>query len=76
MDKDADWLSLDKTSGSGSDVITVSVTENKSGSTREAHITISAPAFKTANILVMGLCITILWRYDTKEFKTIKGIFF
>ena len=52
VDKDADWLSLDKTSGSGSDVITVSVTENKSGSTREAHITISAPAFKTANILV------------------------
>lgn len=49
---EADWLSLDKLSGSGSDVITVSVTQNNSGATREARFTVSAPAFKTSNITI------------------------
>lgn len=50
-----DWFSIDKTTGSCSDVITVTVTENKTGEGRKAGFKISAPAFKTANITITQL---------------------
>ena len=53
--ENGDWFSIDKTSGSGSGVLTVTVNENKTGEDRKAGFKISAPAFKTANITITQL---------------------
>lgn len=49
---DCDWITLDKTSGSGNDLIQVSVTENGSGERRTAQIKVSSKGFLTARINV------------------------
>lgn len=52
VDEDAEWISLDKVSGSGSAKITVSVEANNTGDIRRASFRVSSPGFKTAVVSV------------------------